>query len=411
MNTSQKTKVLILAEHFAPAYKAGGIVRCLENLVVLLEHRFSFFVLTTNHNLNKGELLEDIVHDRWLPFTNGCMAFYASAKQRRLRTIRNILHEVQPDIVYINGLYAPFFTLIPLLLFKCLKKRPIVILAPWGMLHSGSLSIKPLKKRFYLKLFKLAGLSKGIRWHATNEQEKNDIHRWLGNAANVAIADAVPDSTEIAFVPIKKTKEMFRLITVSLVTPNKGHLRIINALTELQEEIQAEYHIYGPLKDALFWQTCLTKINNLKSSVKVVYHGFLNPSDLISALQDCHIFVLHSDGENFCQAIYEALMAGRPVITSDQTPWNELQEAKAGWNVKLHDSAGLKEAIKEAYSMNQALYDEFCLCAQHKAKDFISNLNLEKQYDILFSYKVSAYSIYQNISENNLQPSYPMKTV
>ena len=397
MKKSQNRSILILAEHFAPAYKAGGIVRCLQNLVVLFESRYSFFVLTSNHNLNKKELLPDVPYDTWVQFANNCKVFYTSNKKRRLSTIRETFQTIQPDVVYINGLYAPFFTLVPLLFIKSMKEKPTVILAPWGMLHNGSLSIKPLKKKLYLRLFKLAGISKGIRWHATNEQEKNDTHRWFGNSASVTIANAIPDSRDIPFASIAKAKDAFRLITVSLVTPNKGHLRIIKALKALQDEIQAEYHIYGPLKDVFFWQNCVNEIKTIKSSIKVVYHGFLNPSDLVPALQRCHVFVLHSDGENFCQAIYESLMAGRPVITSDQTPWNELQKAKAGWNVKLHDFSRLKGAIKEAYLLSQAEYDDLCLGAQLKAKQFVAELNSEKQYDALFDCKTNTNAISQNI--------------
>jgi len=384
MKTSEVRKILILAEHFAPAYKAGGIVRCLENLVVILGNRYEFFVLTSNSNLNKNELLKGVVYDAWVSFTAESKILYASSKKQNFKTIKQALATIHPDVIYINGLYSVFFTLIPLWLSKKIKPKPTIVLAPWGMLHNGSLSIKPIKKKIYFRLFKLMGFSKNIQWHATNEQEKHDILRMFGKNASVTIANALPDNTPVPFHPIVKTESALRLITVSLVTPNKGHRRVIKALKELQDEIQAEYHIYGPLKDAAFWQTCLEEIGSLTNSIKVIYHGFINPSDLLQALQQSHVFILHSDGENFCQAIYEALAAGRPVITSDQTPWNELQEAKAGWNVKLHDFACLKDTIKEAYFMNQGQYNELCFGAQEKAKDFVSELNIEKQYDTLF---------------------------
>jgi glycosyltransferase involved in cell wall biosynthesis len=385
MRSPELKTVLILTEYFAPAYKAGGIVRCLENLVVNLNSRFTFFILTSNNNLSKDELLEGVHYDIWMPFTAESKVFYASPKMQKFKTIKQAIQSIRPDIIYINGVYSPLFTLMPLWFVKNSKQKPIVVLAPHGMLHKGALSIKPLKKKIYLGLFKLIGFSKNIKWHATNEQEKDDIFRMFGKKAKVTIADVVPDIKPVPFQPIDKTNEILRLVTVSLVASNKGHLRVVRALKELQEEIQAEYHIFGPIKDALFWQTCLQEIETMKSSVKVFYHGFLNPVDLQTSLQQCHVFILHSEFENFCQAIYEALTAGRPVITSDQTPWNELQGAKAGWNVKLNDFTCLKDTIKEAYLMKQAEYDEFCKGAREKAKRFIAEVNLEKQYDLLFN--------------------------
>ncbi len=382
---SELKKILVLAEHFAPAYKAGGIVRCLENLVVNLDGRFMFFILTSNHNLNKHELLESVHYDTWQPFTAKSRIFYASRPAQRFKTIKRIIEEIHPDVIYINGIYSPFFTLMPLLYTIKSKHKPAVVLAPWGMLNKRALSIKRLKKKIYLLLFNLIGLSRNLQWHATYEEEKNDIFRIFGQKERVTIADAMPDNKPVPFYPIDKINKIFSLITVSLITPNKGHLRVLKALHELQDEIQAEYHIYGPVKDPMFWEACLQEIKTMKSSIKVFYHGFLHPQDLLPALQQCHIFILHSSFENFSQAIYEALTAGRPVITSDQTPWNGLQETKAGWNVKLDDFSCLKDTIKEAFSMEQAEYDERCKKAREKAMRFVAESNFEKQYDALFN--------------------------
>ena len=344
-----------------------------------------FFILTSNHNLNRDELLENVHYDTWQPFTINSRIFYASRRVQRFKTIKRIIEAVQPDVIYINGIYSPFFTLLPLWYIMKSKHKPAVVLAPWGMLNKRALSIKRLKKKIYLLLFNLLGFSQNIQWHATNEEEKDDILRVFGQKERVAIADAIPDNKPVPFYPIAKTNKIFRLITVSLITSNKGHLRVLKALHELQDEIQAEYHIYGPIKDPIFWQTCLQEIETMKNSIKVFYHGFLNPQDLLPTLLKCHVFILHSSFESFCQAIYEALTAGRPVITSDQTPWNGLQETKAGWNVKLNDLSCLKDTIKEACCMSQAKYDELCKGAREKAKRFVAESNFEKQYDALFN--------------------------
>ena len=384
MKQPKLKKVLILAEHFAPAYKAGGIVRCLENMVVLLQDHYRFFILTSNNNLDKSELLQGVTHDTWTTFAESSRVFYASRKAQRVETIKQALETIQPDVVYINGLYSVFFTLLPLWLSQTSRFKPLVVLAPWGMLHSGCLCIKPVKKKIYFGLFKFLGLSKYVQWHATNLQERNDILRMFGRHVNVTIANALPACMPTSLHTLKKTDNVLRLVTISLVAHKKGHLRVIKALKELQGEIEAEYHIYGPIKDADFWQSCVQQIDSIQSSIKIVYHGFLNPTNVFPVIREHHVFVLHSDGENFCQSIYEALAAGRPVITSDQTPWNELQKEKAGWNVRLNDFSSLKDSIREAYSMKQTEYNTFCEGAQEKAKRFAIGCNMKKQYEQLF---------------------------
>lgn len=383
MNSLPRKRVLILAEHFAPAYKAGGIVRCLENLVLGFEDKYDFRILTSNRNLNRSEELTGIKCNEWTAFSGRTKILYASPEKQKRITFEETVAAFQPDVIYINGIYSKFFTLLPVLLCKG-KKKPKIVIAPWGMLHKGCLSIKPLKKKFFFFTVKLSGLFNKVLWHATNEQEKTDIIHMFGVDAKIVVANAVPASPNMTLLQNLKTPKLLKLISVSLVTPNKGHLRVLQALKELDGVINAEFHIYGPVKDIAFWQTCLDEIASLKLTIHVIYHGFIEPADLLPALQASHFFILHSDGENFCQAIYESLIAGRPVITSDQTPWNYLHQDKAGFNVPVNDVEELKRAIKRAYTMTQSEYETFCLGAQQKARQLIAESSFEEQYDALF---------------------------
>lgn len=67
-------------------------------------------------------------------------------------------------------------------------------------------------------------------------------------------------------------------------------------------------------------------------------------SDFLAAMQ---LFVLPTDWENFGVAVGEALAAGVPVLTTTNTPWAWIADAKAGWFCEPSE-AGVAEALREA---------------------------------------------------------------
>jgi glycosyltransferase involved in cell wall biosynthesis len=62
--------------------------------------------------------------------------------------------------------------------------------------------------------------------------------------------------------------------------------------------------------------------------------------------------LLPTRNENFGYVILEALLAGCPVILSDQTPWRDLDEKQAGWVIPLGDEAGFVRALDAAIQMD-----------------------------------------------------------
>ena len=64
------------------------------------------------------------------------------------------------------------------------------------------------------------------------------------------------------------------------------------------------------------------------------------------------VFLFPTFGENYGHVIAEALMAGCVVITSDQTPWGELNLFDSGWDIPLKDKEIFTEKLEELYKMN-----------------------------------------------------------
>ena len=63
-----------------------------------------------------------------------------------------------------------------------------------------------------------------------------------------------------------------------------------------------------------------------------------------------------SKSENFGHAIAESLSAGKPVITSNNTPWNNLEVNNAGINAAT-DVLSIAKAISFFAELNQSEYN------------------------------------------------------
>lgn len=126
---------------------------------------------------------------------------------------------------------------------------------------------------------------------------------------------------------------------------------VLQALEQCHENI--EYNIYGPVKEESYWLQCIEQIKKLPTNIMVNYLGDIPPAAIENVLEQNHVFILPSKSENFGHAIYEALSSGRPVITSTTTPWNNLQNAKAGINVSISGNNEIADAIHFFAAMSE----------------------------------------------------------
>ena len=66
------------------------------------------------------------------------------------------------------------------------------------------------------------------------------------------------------------------------------------------------------------------------TNIRVEFKGPIPYTQVFGTLQQYHLFVLPTLGENYGHVIYEALSAGEPVPISDQTPWRKSGKRKSG---------------------------------------------------------------------------------
>jgi glycosyltransferase involved in cell wall biosynthesis len=102
------------------------------------------------------------------------------------------------------------------------------------------------------------------------------------------------------------------------------------------------------------------------------------------SLQLYDLFILPSKSENFGHSIFEALSAGKPVITSHFTPFNDLNNHCAGANVSVDNISEMTKSINFFAAMSQEEFIKWNIGARQYASTRIDKQALNHQYDQLF---------------------------
>jgi len=375
------TKIFISIPWFVPAYRAGGPVQSIANLVREFREEVEYFIFCQDVDLN-GEELENVVTDKWIQFNDHTKVWYASP-EKISETILQQIAEQKPDILFMIGIFSWHFNLVPLLFCKTTKK----ILSVRGMLHPGALSQKKWKKKIYLRAFKMMNLHKKISFHASDEEEKKYIQQIFGTEARIFMAGNF--AHKISPLPIAaKEPGKLKLVSVALISRMKNILMVLEALEKSAYDIQ--YDIYGPVKDEKYWDLCKEKIRSLPGNIKVTYHKEIKPQEVKGALLNAHVFILPSKSENFGHAIYEALSAARPVITSNHTPWNHLLESHAGINVSVPGTSDLENAVNFFGVMDAAELEKWSQGAFDYSVKMMDVEEMRKGYSTMFAHQKPA---------------------
>lgn len=369
-------RLLITYEYFLPAFKAGGPIQSIRNIAALVSSPvIDTYILCSDKDLDGTEL--EVEKDQWINFSDSVKVYYKSA-QSSWSGVFNIIHDIDPDVIFVNGLYSIPYTIMPLLY----KGKARKIVSARGMLHPGALSQKTTKKKVFLGLFKMLGLHKKCEFHSTTEDETGYINQIFGGRQKVWCITNLPNVQEYQ-QPIAKNTGAVKLVSISLISPMKNILCVLQALMNVKQSVV--YDIYGPVKDAEYWADCQKMIKKLPGNINVNHKGELNPIKIPEALSGYHYFILPSKSENFGHAIYEALSAGKPVVTSHNTPWNNLEEAGAGYNINPDNTIELTETIEQLGRVDDKTYTQSTI----NAKEYITaQYNLEKikeQYKYMFS--------------------------
>jgi glycosyltransferase involved in cell wall biosynthesis len=327
-----KNTIVILADWFDPAWKAGGPVRSLVNLVGHLYQEYDFKIICGDTDYGDSHPIEGLVTDKWVDWNGKAKVYYISKANLSRRFIFSMLDEVSADVIYVQGVFSLYFSIHPVIWWQQARCGKLVI-APRGMLHRSALNIKGTKKRAFLMLAKLMGWFNNAHWHSTNKEETEEIKLVMGRHIQLSEASNFPLFTEEIEKPIHdEGSGPLRLLCISRISDEKNPLLLIEALSQL--DIAVELTFAGDYRDEGYFKKFNKRIEQLPGHVHVNYLGAVQPEALPLLYLSHDLFVFPSRGENFGHAIAESLMHGLPVIIGGNTPWNAIEAAGAGFVVQ-----------------------------------------------------------------------------
>jgi glycosyltransferase involved in cell wall biosynthesis len=236
-------------------------------------------------------------------------------------------------LLYLNSLWEPTFTLIPVLAARLgFLRVGTILVAPRGELSPGALAVKARKKRLFLRAWKPLLKRMGVKWHASTDLEALDIFTTFPGAQITVNGDQVTLPVE-ALPAGSEHDGPIRFVSISRISHMKNLLLAVEALQRLSSP--AEFDIYGPVEDPHYWSRCKSVIDDLPRCVRVSYRGELAHGDVRNSFSRYDAFLLPTLGENFGHVIAESLSASCPVVCSDRTPWTDV--LRAGGGVVLSD--------------------------------------------------------------------------
>lgn len=338
--------ILIYTGHYLPGFKGGGPIRTIANMVEALGDEINFSIVTLDRDLGDTEPYSNVTSDQWQK-VGKANVFYASPAHWLGKTYR-LIQSFQGDALHLNSFFSFRFSILPLLIARCIKPNLPVILGPRGEFSAGALALKSFKKRLYISAARALGLHKNVIWHASTEHEADDIRRIMGNEIVVRTAIDISAPAVDTLLSPRNDGERLKIIFVSRISPKKNLLGAIEILKNVQCPI--DFDVFGPAEDQNYFELCRNAATNLPKNISFSYCGPLQSDAVARKMAEYDLFFLPTHGENFGHVIAEALYAGLPVLISNATPWRDLEAKELGWDLPLDQPERFARCIEYCHA-------------------------------------------------------------
>ncbi len=377
-----KKKVLVFIDWFLPGYKAGGPIRSIANLAAHLSNDIEFYIITRDTDYLETSPYPTVKSNQWQEIAPNINVYYFSSEKLSVKNIKKLIEFTDFQAVYINGIYSFYFSLLPVWLFR--KSTEKIVVAPRGMLSIQSFSSKNFKKKLFFIFARFTSFYKNAFFHVTNETEKQEIAKLNFKTKGFLIAANLASKINIDKINRTKKTKQLKLISIARISKEKGTIEAIKILIQSKFSGEIKFDLYGSIYQQEYWNKCLELIKKAPENIKISYKGILDNKKIPEVIKDYHFSLLPTLGENFGHSILESMSFSCPVIISDRTPWRNLEQIKAGWDIDLQNTAKFVKTIQYCIDMHQNEYNKWSNGAHQFAKQFSENQEIITQSKKLF---------------------------
>lgn len=379
-------KILLCLGSYLPGTKSAGVITSVVNMCKYLKPDIEFYILTADRDIGEDKPYENVPLEQWTKY-EGTNIYYSQKYLTSLPYLQKIMISQNFDAYYLNGFYNISDNFRPMLLYwlKIIPQKPLII-APRGIFSLGEYDNKLFLRKIYRYLFKISGLNKKVVWSATGGLEREHIIQRFPNANVVELQDLTSLQISQHPVNINKVTGEIKILFISRISEKKNIKFILKTLSRVKGVVTMDFYgMIGTAADKKYWEECLEIIETLPENVKCNYCGTIDRNVVKETFESHHLFFFPTFGENFGHVIAESLAYGCPLLLSDQTPWNMLEDYGAGWNIPLKEPGQYVKHLQQVIDMSQEQWNKMSESALRVAQDFIERDVLINKYNDFFA--------------------------
>ncbi len=370
-----KKRILVFCDLYLPGKNGGGGMWSVVNLVDRFNDQYDFFIVTRNFDGRSDNApYTSVKTDEWNAVGDASVFYFSPGTLTTVKAAE-IVREVEPAAVFLNSVFS-----LPVRRFLSARRNGQfgnlpVVLASCGEMSKAALSIRPFKKKLFLKFAQLFSLYNGVIWKGSFEQEADEIREVMGNDVEVMVApDLIPRSILPDYSQHQKPKKepgKVSFVMIARVVPIKNVSYFLECLLDIRDG-EVDVEIIGPPEDLAYWERCRQIIERLPTNIRINASGALSRSDALTRAVSSHFFTLPTKNENFGYVFLEALAAGCPLLISDRTVWNDIESKNVGWQLPLDDPNKFIEQIRRCIDMDDVEYSKMSRNAREYALEWLA---------------------------------------
>ncbi|MEM7554158.1 MAG: hormogonium polysaccharide biosynthesis glycosyltransferase HpsP [Cyanobacteria bacterium P01_A01_bin.84] len=316
-------------------------------------------ILTTDSNGDNGQKPLDVPLNQVIEKDGYEIIYFRCSPFRRYKFSIDLLKWLKQnaksyDIAHIHALFSPISSFAAA---TCRQQKLPYILRPLGTLDPADLHKKRQLKQFYVNVLERRNIAGAAAIHFTSEQEAKVSHRFGVTTRDLVLPlgvkqleQQVNGKNNQILSKYDIPSDIPLLLFMSRIDPKKGLDILIPTLEKLiSEGLKFHFVLAGTNpQDPLYEEKIRLQIQNSSLKSRTTITGFVTGELKSALLEAADLFVLPSYYENFGIAVAEAMVAGKPVVISDQVHiCEQVRSSESGW-VGTTDVESMINLLREA---------------------------------------------------------------